>query len=293
MSKKSEIEFLEILDSIWSQKIKILGISLSFAVVSYFYSLTIPNEYASEAKVIVVTDSIGKQLEASSLGIFNPFAAPGASSQSFINEYLKSRDFFRQFSKENNIDLLVLGLLDTEDKSEEELLNLIFNPSVREEFESLLLDIPFLSIHGTFNSMINIKSDKGYLQFTATTPNPIVSKVLLDIVIENLNLFFKTKDDKEANKAIEYISTELNKTNLINLQNQLNNLMAAEIQTLVLANIREDYALQYIDKAFIPLSPSSPDRRIYFYGALLVGLFGSIFYFLVRRYLYMISEEET
>ena len=96
----------------------------------------------------------------------------------------------------------MLGLLDTEDKSEEELLNLIFNPSVREEFESLLLDIPFLSIHGAFNSMINIKSDKGYLQFTATTPNPIVSKVLLDIVIENLNLFSKQKMIRKQTKQL-------------------------------------------------------------------------------------------
>ena len=44
--------------------------------------------------------------------------------------------------------------------------------------------------------------------------------------------------------------------------------MGAKLQTLVLANIRENYAIEFIDRPFIPLSPAPHTDNYFLYLAL-------------------------
>ena len=75
------------------------------------------------------------------------------------------------------------------------------------------------------------------------------------------------RDDKESKDAIDYISRELPKIQIIDIQETLS-VLSAKLRTLVLSNIKTDYVLEYIDSPYVPVSPSLPAKRLYLYSEL-------------------------
>ena len=65
--------------------------------------------------------------------------------------------------------------------------------------------------------------------------------------VQETNAYFKMRDDKESKDAIDYISRELPKIQIVDIQETLSSVLSAKLRTLVLSNIKTDYVLEYID----------------------------------------------
>ena len=81
MENNNEINFFEILDELWNEKLKILLISFSLGSLFFLYSLFLQDIYISETKLKVNNNDLTSQLEASNLGIFNFFQQGGRSGR--------------------------------------------------------------------------------------------------------------------------------------------------------------------------------------------------------------------
>ena len=289
MKENEEIEFLEILGFLFKNKFKLLFVSFSLGFIFFIYSLFLPNIFVSESKLKVVDNEMSRQIEASNLGIFNVFQQ-SQSQRGYLQDHIESRDFFKRVSENTNIVILLLGYEKIENKSEDEIRGLLNSKSLKEKHSKKLSQIDFLTQHSVFKSSFEVDLASGPFTLRTFHTNPTLTKILIEQIVKETNSYFKDKDDRESSEAIKYISEELPKNNLIDVQATLNNVLSAKIRTLVLSNIKTDYVLEYIDSPFIPLSISLPSRDLYLYSGMLIGFFLTAFWLLSRRYLFKKSE---
>lgn len=284
MEDNNEINFFEILEVIWNEKFKILLTSFSLGSLLFVYSLFLHDIYISETKLKVINNEMSRQLEASNLGIFN-FFQQNNTQAGFLEDHIKSRDFFKIVSQNTNLIIPLLELEDVERLTEEQLKSLLYSQSLKEQYKDDLLKVDFLSQHSAFNSSFEIDTSKGPFMIRSFHKNPIMTKVIIEVIVEEINSYFKLRDDKEAKDAIDFISRELPKNQIIDIQETLSNVLSAKLRTLVLSNIKTDYVLEYIDSPYVPISTNLPDRRLYFLSGIIIGLFLSLFWVLSRKFL--------
>ena len=220
MENNNEINFFEIIDVLWNEKLKILLISISLGSLFFLYSLFLQDIYTSETKLKVNSNELTSQLEASNLGIFNFFQQSGGQA-GYLQEHMKSRDFFKLVSEKTNLIVLLLNYEDMEDLNEEQINSLLYSKSVREKYKDELLRLNFLSQHSLFDSSFEIDTSMGPFAIRSFHENPIMAKIILEVIVQETNAYFKMRDDKESKDAIDYISRELPKIQIVDIQKSM------------------------------------------------------------------------
>ena len=284
MEENNEINFLELVELLWAEKKKIIFSSLFLALLLFLYSIFLPDIFISESKLNVVKDDMSKQLEASNLGIFNVFQQ-NQSQRGFIEDHIESRDFFKRVSENTNIVILLLGIENIDGKDEQQIKNILYSQSIKEKYDQQISSLDFLNIHALFKSTFEVDNANGPFTIRSKHTNPVLTKVFIELLVNETNSYFKLKDDKESKDAIKFISEELPKNKVIDIQMTLSSVLSAKLRTLVLSNIKTDYILEYIDSPFIPSSPSLPSKRNYFLSGMILGFIFSVFWVLTRKYL--------
>ena len=91
----------------------------------------------------------------------------------------------------------------------------------------------------------------------------------------------------EANRSIEYLERELQNTSVVELQNGIFQLIEQQISTVMLANVRQEYAFKVLDPAAISDEDDfeSPRRPLIVIAGLLLGLVLGLFAALVRQFM--------
>lgn len=77
----------------------------------------------------------------------------------------------------------------------------------------------------------------------------------------------------QAESNIEYLNKQVDETNVVELQRVIYNLLETEIQTLMLANAREEYAFTVVDPAVAPEKRVRPRRTLMVVSGGAVGVF--------------------
>ena len=82
----------------------------------------------------------------------------------------------------------------------------------------------------------------------------------------------------ESQQSIDYLTEQLNKTSLVEMRSVFFNLIEEQTQQVMLADVREEYALETIDPAVVPELKSAPGRAlICILGTLLGGMLAVLF----------------
>ena len=77
-------------------------------------------------------------------------------------------------------------------------------------------------------------------------------------LVWQLNQYLRSRDIAEAQKSIEFLNQELSKSNTVELRQGVSNLIERQIETVMLANVREQYAFRVLD----PAVASDVDKRV-------------------------------
>ena len=94
----------------------------------------------------------------------------------------------------------------------------------------------------------------------------------------------------EAQQSIDYLTDQLEKTQIVALEQVFYTLIEEQTKTIMLANSRPEYVFKTIDPAIVPEQKSGPKRAlICILGVLLGGMF-SVMIVLIR---YFVSEDEA
>jgi uncharacterized protein involved in exopolysaccharide biosynthesis len=86
------------------------------------------------------------------------------------------------------------------------------------------------------------------------------------------NDIIRNRAAQEANRSIAFLKDQIQRTNDVDLQHTMYNLIQTQTKTLMMANSRQDFALTVVDPAVAPEIRSSPKRTLMTLGGLGAGL---------------------
>ena len=257
---------------LWGNRFLLAAVAGVFGIAAVVYALLLTPIYRAE---VVITPVAGGGLAdtASSLaGRFGGLASlagidlgnSGVAGQE-AQAVLESRRLVEEFVRRNDlVDVLV-------PPGSEQSTVWYAAKTLRESVASITKD----DLDGTTTVAVDWKDP----QVAAAWANGLVALA---------NDLLRTKAIADSNRNIEYLNKQIAATSVVEMQRVLYGLIQNEMQTLMLANARVDYAFTVVDPAVVPEARSKPKRRLIVVTGVAIGLaLGALFIFgrdTVRRY---------
>lgn len=303
-----EIDLLELWNVLWQGKWIIIVITAVFAVGSVIYALSLPDIYRSEVLLAPVAEENGGGLggQLGQLGGLANLAGinlGGGDNQVTMKSralaIIRSRFFIQDFFEAHNLLVPFMATVPGETSGTIEIDSELYNEAsqqwVREPSPAGNVIPSGQEVYEAFSEIFTITEDEttGLVTIALEWYEPRLIKDWLDWLIMDLNDYMREQDTFEALRAISYLNEQLEKTPLVEMRNVFFNLIQQQTQQVMLADAREEYALETIDPAVVPEIKSAPRRSIICILITLLGGMLSVLLILLRHYLFKGKEEVT
>lgn len=271
-----EIPLSRVLAVLWHHKLTITGAILLGAASGLALSYFVEPEYRAEIVVVPASDDadsaltgLGGQLGglASLAGI--KLVSGGTKNETL--EYLSSRAFTGDFLRRHEgIPVLFADRWDPATASWDEARAPTLNAAVRR-----------------FDRRVRaVVEDRqtGAITISVTLRDREVAARWANELIADLNRQLRQRAISDARRSIGFLQQELARTELLDVRQAIGRLLETQFRTIMLANVRDEYALRIIDPAVPPdaVDRVRPMRALYaIVGAMLGALLAGAF-FLVR-----------
>ncbi|MDB3950454.1 Wzz/FepE/Etk N-terminal domain-containing protein [Gammaproteobacteria bacterium] len=285
---EDEIDLSVLITALFQGKWIIIGFTSIASIIVVLYSLSLPNIYKAEALLVPISsnENVGGNIQelgglASLAGIS---LSEGSDTSAIALEKLQSLSFFEEIllPQINLPDLMAVESWDpysnsiTYDKE-------IYDDSTKtwtREITSLQTPEPsaqesFTAFMEHIGALTDIKTR--LITISAKHQSPFIAKQWADLVIKELNIFYREKDKKEATFAVDYLNEQISRTRLSEVKLVIGEVLAQQIQTLSLIEANENYVFDFIDPPAVMEKKSEPRRAIIcIVGALIGGFLGAI-----------------
>lgn len=285
-----EIDLLELIKIIWDKKRIIVTFTVVAAIFSIVYSLTLPNIY--QAKALVAPAGDGKAVSMSNIsGQFGGLASlagialpdVGSNKASLGLEVLKSRKYIREFVERHKIAPQLLAVQRWDAGTRKLELNSSLYDFKTKTWVNENYTPSNEQIYSAFMHALVIEKDAAtdFIRIGFKHASPDLAAEWTGLVIKDLNNAIREQEIKEAESSIAYLRQQIDQTPLTELRKLFFNLIQSQTETMMLANVREEYVFKTIDPATVPESKSEPSRAIISLMGALLGLFFAISYLLI------------
>lgn len=124
----------------------------------------------------------------------------------------------------------------------------------------------------------------GLVRLSVDWRDPELAKTWTNRMVERINSDMRNAEIEEAKRSIQYLHQELEKTNIIELRQAIYRLTESQVQKIMVANVREQYAFKVIDPAHLPGRDSivRPRRVLLLALGLMAGFLIGLFIALLR-----------
>lgn len=290
---EDEISLIDLWRVLAARKWMIFFVTLLFTAGAVGYALHAPEIYKAEAVLAPVKQESGGQMAAlaSQFGGLASLAGVnlggGGNSTDEAIAILKSRKFLNRFVSDEKLMIVLF----------EEL----WDPEQQEWMVESEEDIPTdWDAYESFSSILGASVDKksGMVNLSVEWSDPILAAAWANKLVLRLNQHLKQEAVKQAENSITYLKQQLQSTSVVDMQQILYRLIEKQSNTIMLANVQEEFAFRVIDPAVVPEVRSKPKRKlIVVLGAVLGGMF-SIFLafflnFLKNQRAKALPEEES
>ena len=295
-----EIDLRELFYVLLERKWIIVSITAFVSIIGVIFSLLLPNIYESKALVVPVntpsgiSGALGSYSGLAGLaGITLPSSGDEDNSAKAIQK-IRSLSFF-----ENNIltninlpDLMAVKSWNHKTNMlayDESIYKMNNNtwvrnykypkkqiPSAQESFEE------FITEH------LSVSEDKksGFITLSIKHQSPFIAKQWVELVINEVNYFYRQKDKSESEKAVSYLNQQISMTDLSEIKQVLAQLLQEETKKLTLIEANQSYVFDYIDPPAVMEKKSEPKRSLISILSALLGGTLSILFVLVKHYFY-------
>ena len=294
-----EIDLQEFFYVLLEGKWIIVTLTAFISIIGVIYSLLLPNIYESKAKLVSVNPSSsiagalgGYSGLAGIAGISLPAAGGGEGNSAKAIEKIRSLSFF-----ENNImpNIYLPDLMAV--KSWNSKTNLLaFDKNIYDtssstwirDYSHLQQQIPSAQeSFGVFkNEHLNLSEDKksGFITLSIKHRSPFVAKQWVELVVNEINAFYRQKDKSESEKAASYLNQQISMTGLSEIKQVLAQLLQEETKKLTLIEANQYYVFDYIDPPAVMEKKSEPKRALICIFGVLLGVILSVVIVLLRHY---------
>jgi uncharacterized protein involved in exopolysaccharide biosynthesis len=244
VSEHSEISLLDVIDVFWRRR-WLMG---AIILIVFALSLTVAFVMTPVYRATVVLASVEANQSASALGDLGGLAAlaglplnDSAQSEEAIAK-LESRSFTGIFIADQNLMPVLFAPLWDADKQEWTTSTAADTPSIADGFAV---------VDGSIRSVVR-DGETGLLALHIDWTDPELAARWANRMVEMINHNLKEQAISEAQRSIEYLNDALTKTAVVEARAAMYRLMETQINNIMLANVREEFAFKVIDPAVIP-----------------------------------------
>ena len=293
-----EIDLREVFNVLLQGKWIIFLLTAFITIIAIIYSLLLPNIYESKATLVPVNSSSGISGALGSYsglaglaGISLPTGGDEGNSKKAIQK-IASLSFF-----ENNIlpnihlpDLMAVKSWN----SKTNILN--FDDSIYDTNSNAWIrdySYPQQQIPSAQESFTVFKTEhlslsedlkSGFITLSVKHQSPFVAKQWVELVVNEVNAFYRQKDKSESEKAANYLNQQISLTSLSEIKEALAQLLQEETKKLTLIEANQYYVFDYIDPPAVMERKSEPKRALICILSALLGGMLSIVLVLIRHY---------
>jgi LPS O-antigen subunit length determinant protein (WzzB/FepE family) len=295
-----EIDIRELFKIIIQGKWIILSVTSIVSIIGVIYSLSLPNIYISKALLVPVnpSNSISGSLRSYSnlaglAGINFPSSSDQGNSVKAIQK-IGSLSFF-----ENNIlpniflpELMAFESWDYKLNSinfNKNIYNIDNNSWVRNySYPQQPIPSPQESYKVFKNNHLDVNQDakSGFISISVKHQSPFIAKQWTELVVKEINGYYRKKDKEESEKAINYLNNQILMTDLSEIKQVLAQLMQEEIKKLSLIEANKYYVFDYIDPPAVMEKKSEPKRSLICILSAVLGGILSIFIVFAKHYVF-------
>ncbi|SDH33977.1 LPS O-antigen chain length determinant protein, WzzB/FepE family [Vibrio xiamenensis] len=279
-----EIDLKELFYALWTGKLTIIVCTLIATCLGVAIALSKPNTYQATATLVAAQgeQAGGLAAMASQFGGLASLAGVSLSNGSTDTKtldlaVLKSRKFINAFIEKH--DLLV-SLVATK-KWDKESNQLIYNDDLYDKQTNRWLnDKDGKSLKPTeweaykaFSKILSVSEakDTGLVTVSVTHFSPYIAQQWVEWLVKDLNEKVKADALDESRTNISYLNKQLEKTNIVDMQSVFYQLIEDQTKSLMLAEVREEYAFKTVDPAVVPEEKAGPKRALICVLSLLLG----------------------
>nr|WP_234911466.1 Wzz/FepE/Etk N-terminal domain-containing protein [Vibrio anguillarum] len=287
-----EIDLRELFGALWKGKLLIVLCTAVFAVGGVIVALSKPNTYQAEASLVAANEDSGGGLTsmgglASLAGINLGSGRSGDKAMSLA--VLQSRQFINAFINRHQL-LVPLMAAESWDRVSGEM---VIDPALYDvETQQWIRKIePPLSstpsdweAHKAFKEIFSVSEakDNGLVKVSITHLSPLIAQQWVELLVKDLNDWIKNEKLTETRQNISYLEQQLEKTKLVDMQSVFYQLIEEQMKSLMLAEVKDEFAFKTIDPAVVPVEKAGPKRALICVLATLLGGMLGIAIVLVR-----------
>jgi uncharacterized protein involved in exopolysaccharide biosynthesis len=263
-----------------------VGITAAAAVASVAVALLLPQKFLGEVVIVEAQQRRSGGASTAMLGNLGGLAGLAGIDLSALGEssasaraVLNSRMLVEEFISRNNL-LPILFSDDWDATTRKWTTAPDATPTL------------WLGVKQFIEDIREIEEDSvtGVIRVTAEWEDPELASAWANGLVKLANQIVRTRDLTEAERSVAYLQSEITKTNILGLQQVLYSLIETEMQTIMLAKVKEEYAFEVIDPAVAPELRSFPHRALVAAIGTTLGGFIALMVILVR--LVIRREEE-
>ena len=293
-----EIDLLELFDVLFQGKWIIVFVTSFISIIGVLYSLSLPNIYTSNAILAPVNPSSGISGALRSYGSLAGLAGINLPSGGDDSNSVKAMEKVRSLSFfENNVlkniflpNLMAVKSWDLQSNTltyDESIYKINTNTWVKYSNPKQQTPSAQASFR-MFTNHLSLSEDKktGFITLSIKHQSPFVAKQWTELVINQVNLFYRQKDKSESEKAVNYLRQQILITNLSEIKQVIRQLIQEETQKLALIEANQYYVFEYIDPPAVMEIKSEPRRSIICILSALFGLMLSIILVFIKHYFF-------
>ena len=284
-----EINIRELFQTIWKGKITIFGITLLSSILAVLFSLSLPNIYQSEAILSPVGAEVGSKKN-SNIGGLASLAGINLSSQPVGNsikamEKVRTLSFFEDYILPN----IFLPNLMAVDSWDPDTNKISYNEKDYNEKTKTWNEIP--SAQESYDKFKDIMSftqdyDTGFVSVSVRHQSPHIAKDWVDLIVNQINYFFRMNDKKEANLSIDFLNMQISQTSYTEIKQVIAQLLQNKVQQLTLIEANEFYVFSYLDPPAAMEDREEPNRVSICFLGFIFGVLLGLLIVITRQYIY-------
>ncbi|MDA9804414.1 Wzz/FepE/Etk N-terminal domain-containing protein [Gammaproteobacteria bacterium] len=292
-----QIDFKELFYVLLYGKWIFLSVVSFFSLAAIIYSLQLPNIYQSSALLSPVDAQNGMNQAMRNYGGLANIAGINLQSQAGDSNTIKAEYKLRTLSFfEDNIlpNIFLPDLLAVESWDMTSNTISYKNDIYDEEKQSWVRDFSYPqtqipSAQEAFvsfmeNLKISTDLETGFVKLSIKHQSPFIAKSWTELVVKEINEYFRIKDKAEAQAAVKYLNMQIAQTSFTEIKQVIAELLQQKTQQLTLIEASDFYVFEYIDPPAVMERKSEPRRAIICVLGALIGVIISIIVILIRHY---------
>lgn len=298
---EDEIDLLDLWRTIWKRRKMIAWVVGIMTVGTVIVSLFMTNIYQASAVITPVDQKQGqggglRSMMMEQLGGLAGLALPGGSSANEIVSLLDSKVLGEKIiTRYNLLPILFDEKWDAKKKTWKIKEGWSLNPlSWISSLFKLIMPAPPASVQKKdpnvpdvwdglreLDEMVNVKFDmkKNSITITADSRDPELSAKLVDYYLLTLTDYMSSEARRVALTNRNYLESQLNGTSDPLIKQKIYNMIAQQIETSMMAEVKENFAFKVLDPPKVPDKKIKPKRAqmviLAFFVAMFLGVFAA------------------